>query len=521
MDRSLVSVRNAIAQVLNPILCVAICCAVLGVPIEGSAQVVTPKTLPVLQSGQFDMFPSDRAGMGGTTIAVDDTLLDPFVNPAKATRIGVSHIFSAPFFHSISGARGGGRSLPLGGGGSWGAWSATGLFTFQQLDRAGPTFFGCPVCTQSTPAMQSSTSDRSAYNKYVAGSIARRLTPSTSVGLGVQLAALDAIDGVDLLYAGSDRIDQSGRLADFRFGVTKEVGADRHLEVMLVHARTDMRHDVRFTTWRWDPLARQYIQEQRTDHNQDRTHIWGLHSEYSRPVGSEGWHLGWLGTVNRLSHPKIPNYVIQNIPRDPGTTYSFNAGAGIGRTVRGTSFAADLIYEPMFADTWATAAKDTAVGCPVCLSDGGTIKAGAKTVENTFRFNNIRMRLGAGQDILNRREGSTVLGYQVGLDLYAINYRLQQANHVQQTFRTQREDWLEWSPTFALRLHSRDLDVRYNFTLTCGPGACGQTQEGGRFFNTPDVALAAGGIIAAPSGELFMQSGALKIHKLTIIVPIR
>ncbi len=521
MDRSLVSVRHAIAQVGNAIGCLAICCAVLAVPIVSSAQVVTPKTLPVLQSGQFDMFPSDRAGMGGTTIAVDDTLLDPFVNPAKATRIGVSHIFSAPFFHSVSGARGGGRSLPLGGGGSWGAWSATGLFTFQQLDRAGPTFVMCPVCAQSTPAMQSSTSDRSAYNQYVAGSIARRLTPSTSVGLGVQLAAIQAIDGVDLLYAGSDRIDQSGSLADFRFGVTKEVGTDRHLEVMLVHARTDMRHDVRFTTWRWDPLARQYIQEQRTDHNQDRTHIWGLHSEYSRPVGSEGWHLGWLGTVNRLSHPKIPNYVIQNIPRDPGTTYSFNAGAGIGRTVRGASFAADLIYEPMFSNTWATAAKDTAVSCPVCSSDGGTIKAGAKTVENTFRFNNIRMRFGAGQDMVIPREGSTVLGYQVGLDLYAINYRLQQANHVQQTFRTQREDWLEWSPTFALRLHSRDLDVRYNFTLTCGPGSCGQTQASGRFFNTPDVALAAGGIIAAPSGELFMQSGALKIHKLTIIVPIR
>jgi hypothetical protein len=502
MDRSLVIARHAIARVLNPILCVAICSGVLAVPIESSAQVVTPRTLPVLQSGQFDMFPSALAGMGGATIALDDTLLDPFVNPAKATRIGVSHIFSAPFFHSISGGRGGGRSLPVGGGGSWGAWSATGLLTFQQLDRTGPSF-------------QLSTSDRSAFNQYVAGSIARRLTPSTSVGFGAQLAALDAIDGVDVLYAGSDRIDQSGSLADFRFGLTKEMGIDRHLEVMLVHARTDMRHDVRFTTWRWDSVARETIQEQRTDLNQDRTHIWGVHSEYSRPVGSEGWHLGWLGTVNRLSHPKIPNYVIQNIPRDPGTTYSFNAGAGIGRSVRGASFAADLIYEPMFAETWADAANDTAV------VGGGTIKAGAKTVENTFRFSNVRMRLGAGQDILIPREGSTVLGYQVGLDMYAINYRLQQANHVQRSFRTQREDWIEWSPTFSLRLRSRDLDVMYNFSLTCGPGACGQAQEGGRVFNTPDVALAAGGIIAAPSGDLFMQSGALKIHKITISVPIR
>ncbi|MBA3404701.1 MAG: hypothetical protein H0U13_08470, partial [Gemmatimonadaceae bacterium] len=414
----------------------------LTIPIEGSAQVVTPKTLPVLQSGQFDMFPSARAGMGGASIAVDDTLLDPFVNPAKTARLGATRIFAAPFFHNVSGARGGGRSLPVGGGGTWGSWSATGLFTFQQLDRAGP-------------AWNLSTSDRSAFNQYVAGSIARRLTPTTSLGLSVQLAALDAIDGVDLLYGGSDRIEQSGGLADFRFGLAREVGTDRNLEVMLVHSRTDMRHDVRFTTFRWDPVARRTIQTQRNELNEDRTNLWGLHSEYSRPLGSEGWKLGWLGTVNRLSHPKIPNYVIQNIPRDPGTTYSFNAGAGISRSVRGTSFAADIIYEPMFADTWADAAGDTAI------VGGGTIKAGARTVENDFRFNNVRMRLGAGHDFVVRREAGTVLGVQAGLGVHAINYRLQQADLVQRTFRTQREDWIEWSPTFGTRFRSRDLDVLY------------------------------------------------------------
>lgn len=503
MDLSLVSARHAIARMLDSVLCVAICGAVLTVPIEGSAQVVTPKTVPVLQNGQFDMFPSARAGMAGATIAVDDTLLDPFVNPAKATRVRVNHIFAAPFFHSISGARGGGRTLPLGGGGSWGAWSATGLFTFQQSDRAGRT-------------LNLSTSDRSAFNGYLAGSIARRLTASTSVGLGMQLASLDAIDGVDLLYGGSDRIEQSGGLADFRLGLTKEVGPDRHLEVMLVHARTDMRHDVSFTTWRWDSLARRSIREQRTDRNEDRTRIWGLHSEYSRPVGSEGWHLGWLGTVNRLSHPKIPNYVIQNIPRDPGTTYSFNLGTGISRSVRGTSFAADLIYEPMFAETWADAAGDTAI------TGGGTIAAGARTVDNTFRFNNIKVRLGAGRDFVIR-EGSTAFGFQLGMGLHAINYRLQQTNHVQRTFRTQREHWIEWSPTLGLRLRSRDLDLLYNFSLTCGPGACGQGDDGQLVFvnNRGGMDLAAAGIIAAPSGELFMQSGALKVHKLTVSLPIR
>src|SRR5688500_133510 len=214
MDRSLVSVRHALAQALDPKLRLALLVGVvMAVATEVSAQVVAPKTLPVLQGGQFEMYPSARAGMGGAAIAVDDTLLDPFVNPAKATRMEVAHVFAAPFYHSVSGSRGGGRSIPVGGGGSWGSWSATGLFTFQQLDRAGPNW-------------NLSTSERSAFNQYVSGSIARRMTPSTSVGFGVKLAALDAIDGVDLLYAGSDRIEQSGSLADFRLGLTKETESD-------------------------------------------------------------------------------------------------------------------------------------------------------------------------------------------------------------------------------------------------------------------------------------------------------
>jgi hypothetical protein len=187
-------------------------------------------------------------------------LLDAFVNPAKATRQTVRHFVSTPFFHSISGSRGGGRSLPVGGAGSWGDWSATGLFTYQQLDRVPPQqvfFGGCPVCALDNFQSQSSTSGRSAYNQYVAGSIARRLSPSTSIGFGLQLASIEAIDGVDLLYSGSDAIQQSGNIADFRLGMTKEIGHDARFELMLVHARTNMTHDVHFTTWRWDPVAHQ------------------------------------------------------------------------------------------------------------------------------------------------------------------------------------------------------------------------------------------------------------------------
>jgi hypothetical protein len=59
-----------------------------------------------------------------------------------------------------------------------------------------------------------------------------------SVGIGAFHADLAAVDGVDLLYAGSDRIDQSGSVTDLRFGAVKEWEPGHVLEMMLVRNRT-------------------------------------------------------------------------------------------------------------------------------------------------------------------------------------------------------------------------------------------------------------------------------------------
>ena len=224
-------------------------------------------------------------------------------------------------------------------------------------------------------------------------------------------------------------------------------------------------------------------------------------------MGTEGWRVGFVGTANRLSHPKIPNYVIQNIPRDPGTTYSFNAGVGMGRAVRATAIAADLIYEPIFAETWADAATDSPI------AGGGVVRAGDKTVENTFRFNNVRMRIGAGHEF-PAEKGTATFGLQAGLALHAINYHLDQKNNLTRSSRTQHEDWIEWTPSFGIRVKARDVDIMYNFQRTAGPGRESDV------INVPDI-LIGRGIIAAPSGTLFMNSGSLTVHKLTLAVPIR
>jgi hypothetical protein len=343
--------------------------------------------------------------------------------------------------------------------------------------------------------------------------LARRLPGGVAVGASVYAAGLGAVDGVDLLYAGSDRVEQSGRLVDVRLGGTKDWAGDRSLEVVLLHSRFDMTHDVHFTNTRWDPVARVATTTQRSDHNLDHTHIWGAHAEYTRPLGTEGWRLGWLATANRLGHPKIPNYQIMNIPRDPGTTYAFDAGVGIARSVGGTTFGIDVIHEPMYSTTWADAARDTAI------VHGGVIPAGGKTVENDFRFSNTKLRLGLGRESRIGGDSGATLGFQLGLGVYAIDYRLHQTNNVQQDTRDQHEHWMEWTPTFALRYRSRDLGLAYTFHATCGPSSCFRTMV------SDDVRVTAppgaGGIIAAPSAPLTLDGGSVMLHRFTFSVPIR
>ena len=481
----------------------ALAIALGGAPLP--AQLVTPRTVPVHQADQFDILPSSRTGMAGVWIALDDTLLDPFVNPAKVTRHRAGAFFALPAAHSVSGGRGGGRTVPVGGFFSAGDWSGAVTVALQQLNRArtGP----------DTPL-----SDRSATNQYVDGVVGRRFANGLSLGASAYWAGLSAIDGVDLLYAGSDTIRQDGSLADLRLGLAKAWPGDRVLEVVVLHARTSMVHDVHTTTFGFDSTRRFWGPlGARWDHNADRTSIWGLHTEYVRPFGTDGWRVGWLATANRIAHPKIPNYRLMNIPRDPGFTNGFNAGVGFARALGPATFGIDLVYEPIFSRTWADAARDTA------RAGGGTIPAGGRTVENSFRFANSKLRIGLGREHRSRRDTSVVSGFQFGLAVGTVDYRLKQRNHVLGTSRVQDESWMEWAPTVGWHYRSRDLELFYTIRMTCLSGSSCVP------FPLPqgdDVSVTAptpepGGVIAAPSSPLTFDGGRALVHRVSVRIPIR
>ena len=98
------------SALLTVILCTA---ALWTLPARSEAQVIALKTVPLATGDQFLLLPSERLGMGGVSIALDDMLLDPFVNPAKGALIDESVLLGTPTFYGISNQNGAGRSLPF------------------------------------------------------------------------------------------------------------------------------------------------------------------------------------------------------------------------------------------------------------------------------------------------------------------------------------------------------------------------------------------------------------------------
>ncbi|MEC9016045.1 MAG: hypothetical protein VYD37_06140, partial [Gemmatimonadota bacterium] len=80
---------------------------------ELTAQLIPIRTVPVASGDQFLTVPSETLGMGGVMIALDDSLADGWVNPAKGVFIGESSFLGAPTFYGISDHGGGGKTFPM------------------------------------------------------------------------------------------------------------------------------------------------------------------------------------------------------------------------------------------------------------------------------------------------------------------------------------------------------------------------------------------------------------------------
>ena len=473
------------------------------------AQVIPLRTVPVASGDQFIMLPSSTLGMGGVSLAVDDPLGDGWTNPAKGVLASETLFLATPTFYGISNGGGGGRTFPIAGLLAGPRVYGGLALALQQIEngRPGDVFVGGPWL-DIWPPQGPRISDSFSRNLYGSAFAGIRFGGSWSVGIGGAASSLDAMDGVDLLYAGSDRIEQSGSTKDVRFGVYHAGERDR-LELLLLHSRVDMEHDVTYTDWVTvpDPVWTT-VPVQRVERNEDRARTWGAHLAWDRSLAAPGWRIGASGTVNRKSHPKIPNYEIQNIPRDPGLTWAYEAGLGFARSTGATTFGLDVAFQPIWSETWQEA--DTS---DVRLS-GGALRVGDRSIENDFFFTNLMLRSGISHEV-----GKATL--QGGMEVRSYAYTLDQVNHVEQSNREQDEAWMEWTPTVGVALAFSEFELGYALRVTNGTGRPGTDTFAWAEAVGATTFASSADFIVAPSGPLTLQDVSVITHQLSARVAVR
>ena len=471
-----------------------------------AGQLINLRTVPVAAGDQFLIFPSDNLGLGGVSIALDDPWLDMFVNPAKGARVTASQVFATPTFYSVGQNAGSAATLSAGslfGGRVFGG----GLLALQQL-KSGQRFFGPEPLWDLAILPPDALSERSATNKFAHFSLGTTLPGRAAIGASATFADLNGIDGVEHLYAMASRIDQSGSMTDVRLGLTKALGTGGLAEGLLLYNRFAATHDVYYvdwvvvdsTNWIWEP-------QERLEANLDRTETWGLHLGFRRPVGNEGWRVGGILTGNYKSHPKIPNYELVNIPRDPGHSTALDIGVGVAKQSGPLTMGLDLVYEPAWSSTWAEAARATPT------PEGDTIPAGGKTIENEFQFSNAHVNLGAGYVV-----GPAM--FQLGLSVRAFDYHLDQWDNVEQSSRRQNEEWMEWTPSWGVRLQLKGVELRYMGRVTTGTGLPGVAWNGA-VATRAEAAGFANDIVVPPGGPLTLAEADVWTHQVSVAVPIR
>ena len=498
-----------------------VCLSIVLLSLAGTAQaqLIPIRTVPIAQADQFDFFPSNNAAMGGVSIALADSLSDPFNNPAKGSRLTGGYFHGSPMMYRVSGDGGAGRTLPLAALSRRGSWFTALSLALQEVDPSQRTSSPVPVVNGrfvgggSGPAL-----NQARGNQFAFAAIGKTLPGGLSIGGSAFWAGLRAVDGVDLLYSGSSQINQVGHAAEFRLGVLKEWAGDQAFEALVLHNRFRMKHDVTFEDVFWDPATQQTALRPRLQHNLDYTSTWGLHFTYERPLSDSGWRIGWVATANRASHPKLPEYDVATvgilpIPWDPGYSYANNVGLGVSKVYGASRFGMDAIYEPIWTYTWGEAPE------PMATRTGGTIPAGGKTIENHFRFSNAVFRMGASRDDLFGVGG---LGIQFGLMVHSIQYHLSQFDDVAVTSREQEEHWVEWTPTWGMAFRFSDMEIRYRGHVTNGTGRPGVSRNpgGGVGFLASADRSVGGDILVAPDGPLTLSDVSLFSHQFSISIPL-
>lgn len=469
-----------------------------------SGQIIPIKTVPLATGNQFSIFPSTNLASGGISVAADDRLSDPFTNPAKGYSVDGMLVLSAPQLYSVSIDRstseGSGISLPLGILARKGNFFGGLYWARQQLSSESHSIPGVTPALSATVAGIPNDPENNTYTFATLGTAIPEA--DLAVGASAFWGELNSVEGVDLLFPRSPQVLQNGTVAEYRVSATRMMEGNQEIGVVVVRSVFKMRYDVAASV----PTGTLQSSSLQFNPEYDQTKVWGLQLRYTRPLGGP-WRAGALLTTNWKDHPKIPNYDLMSIPRDPGNSTAYNLGIGLFRSQEYSFFGVDLIYEPIETETWAEAEQ------PIMIHYGRFFPAGMKTVENYFTFSNWIGRIGF-------RSGFERSAFQFGLQFHTINYDLEQFNNVLGSKRNQHEHWIEWTLSGGYGFSVGPMRLLYTVLLTAGTGQPSATSP--VFTGWPagarsgvSAAFDGADFLPAPGGSLSVRKGLVWTHMVS------
>ena len=329
--------------------------------------------------------------MGGVGLALPDTLGDPFGNPAAGSRLTESVFFGSPTFYGISDRNGSGRSLPLGALFTSGDWFGGAALSLQELkgaerNQVGPVFLDRAPWSSVAwpwPGPIQDLSEASARNVYAFGMAGLRL-PHTGLSLGVSGSYPAPRCGGwrgSPVRARARKSTSRGSSRTSAWESSRSGGGIGPSSFSSCATGSGCSTTSPISTWSGSPSLR--IPSPFPSGGPGSREKPGPYGHLGSPPGvptalePERVEGGMVPHGEQKGPPKIPNYEIQNIPRDPGDTGPTPSASGIAKTEGPARFAADLFLEPIRSETWADAAADTTSAL------GEIIRAGERPLRTT------------------------------------------------------------------------------------------------------------------------------------------
>jgi hypothetical protein len=219
-----------------------------------------------------------------------------------------------------------------------------------------------------------------------------------------------------------------------------------------------------------------------------------------RPINSF-WKVGASLSVNWKDHPKIPNYSLANIPRDPGISVAYNIGVGANWSNSKSLWGFEYIYEPITTNTWAEAGEQMP-------PPNQNLSPNFKTIENFFTFYNHIIRI--GHQSQSKWEW---LDYRFGVQFHFYKYNMNQNDNIRRTARVFSTDWLETTASGGLTANLGNIRLMYTLQLVFGNGMVGTASAPIAF----DAGTRTNDFLPAPSANLIVDKITLVTQQLTFV----